>query len=138
MTANLARIASNLSLRSRSALTGVASLLPQKFRMIGGVAALTLFIWVPVVWWMAKTIAANDRVRPLTESELHHLVESTHAAAAAGDHGDAKSEKKDDGHGEKSDKKDSHEEKKDAKKDDGHGAKEAKKPAKDAGHGGGH
>ncbi|MBL9120787.1 MAG: hypothetical protein JNL80_12830 [Phycisphaerae bacterium] len=143
MTANLTRIASTLSFRTRSALTGVASLLPQKFRMLGGVAALTLFIWVPVVWWMAKTIAANDRVRPLTDAELHHLVESTHAAAAAGAHGDAKSEKKDDGHGEKSDKKDSHGEKKDAdhkpaKKDDGHGAKDAKKPAKDAGHGGGH
>jgi hypothetical protein len=101
------QITSACAWKTRSALTALADVLPAKLRTIGGLAAITLLVWVPVVWWMAKTIAANDRVRPLTEAELHHLIEASHAAAAgeaAGGH-DAKGEeksKKDSGHAEKS------------------------------------
>jgi hypothetical protein len=97
----------------RQLLTALASLVPAKLRMITGIAAATMLLWVPIVWMMAKTVASNDRIRPLSKAELHMLVESTHATGDA-----AKDEKKD--------------EKKDDKKED----KKADKK-KDAG-GGGH
>lgn len=136
------------SLLARRALTGFATLVPAKFRMLVGIAAATMLLWVPVVWMMAKMVASNDRIRPLTEAELHALVEETHAEAhaASGAGDDSHGAKKDDGHGAKKD--DGH----GAKKDDGHGAKkDEKKPdqkakkadkkqekKKDDGHGGGH
>jgi hypothetical protein len=126
---------SAVNLAARSVLTGFATIVPAKLRMIVGVVAATLLLWVPVVWMMAKTIAANDRIRPLTEIELHQLIESTHAsegAASGGGHEakkeEHKEEKKSGGHEEK--KPDKKAEKKPAGEHEA--KKEEKKPEKKA------
>ncbi len=123
----VARFGGAIDRSARQALTAIAALVPAKLRMITGIAAATMLLWVPVVWMMAKTVASNDRIRPLNKVELRALVESSQAESG----GESKDEKKDD------DKKD--EKKKDDKKDDKKDTKKADaKSKKKDDQGGGH
>ncbi len=146
-----------VSVAVRSALTVLANVVPAKLRMIVGIAAATMVVWVPVVWMMAGSVAANDRIRALTPAELRELVESTTAAgesapaAKSEGHGEKKGEKKEAGHEKKAEKKDAkkeaghekkaeggHEEKKAAEKKPAEKKAEKKPEKKDAKKEGGH
>ncbi|MDZ4754064.1 MAG: hypothetical protein SGJ11_06165 [Phycisphaerae bacterium] len=96
------------------------AMVPKALRPYVGVAAITMFVWIPVVWWMAGQVIAMDRVRPLSTAEIEAL--GTVATAPASDHGDKKDEHKEEAKAP---------EKKDSEKDK---KKDSKKASSSGGH----
>jgi len=100
------------------------AMVPKGLRPFVGVFGLTMFLWIPVVWWMAGQITAMDRVRPLSTAEIEAL--GTVATAPADDHAEKKDE-----HKEEAKAPDKKAEKKPEKKPD---KKDSKKASSSGGH----